>query len=325
LPLLAQDNKADNILLFQRSAGGWSKEYKGKQPVDYQKEYDASEKAAILDDSTKNDATIDNGATTKEIRYLVKAYKTTKTERYLQAAERGIRYLLTSQYKNGGFPQFYPNLTGYHSQVTYNDNAMINVLNLLQDIALGENEMDGLNKQLISQTATAVKNGVACILNTQLKVNGKLTAWCAQYDAKTLQPAKARAYELPSLSGMESVAIVSFLMRQRNPSNEIKIAINSAVEWLDKVKIEGYTYTEIPAPSLPKGRDRVIVPSEGSEIWARFYEIETSEPFFCGRDGVKKKTVAEIDYERRNGYAWYGGWPKKLLTETYPEWKKNNG
>ena len=56
-------------------------------------------------------------------------------------------------------------------------------------------------------------------------------------------------------------------------------------------------------------------------MWARFYEIDTNRPFFCGRDGVKKYALAEIEYERRNGYAWLGYWPESLLSKDYPAWK----
>jgi hypothetical protein len=34
--------------------------------------------------------------------------------------------------------------------------------------------------------------------------------------------------------------------------------------------------------------------------------------------------VKEIESERRNGYAWYGTWPEKLLKTEYPAWAKNN-
>ena len=56
-------------------------------------------------------------------------------------------------------------------------------------------------------------------------------------------------------------------------------------------------------------------------MWARFYEIETNQPIFSGRDGVKKYSLAEIEYERRNGYAWLGYWPETLLAKDYPAWK----
>jgi PelA/Pel-15E family pectate lyase len=56
-------------------------------------------------------------------------------------------------------------------------------------------------------------------------------------------------------------------------------------------------------------------------MWARFYEIGTNKPIFSGRDGVKKYSLAEIEYERRNGYAWLGYWPEELLAKEHPAWK----
>jgi hypothetical protein len=32
-------------------------------------------------------------------------------------------------------------------------------------------------------------------------------------------------------------------------------------------------------------------------------------------------SLAEIDVERRTGYAWYGDWPHRLLTADYPAWQ----
>ncbi len=57
-------------------------------------------------------------------------------------------------------------------------------------------------------------------------------------------------------------------------------------------------------------------------IWARFYEIGTNRPIFSGRDGVVKATLAEIEFERRANYNWYGDWPAELLAKDYPAWKK---
>lgn len=55
-------------------------------------------------------------------------------------------------------------------------------------------------------------------------------------------------------------------------------------------------------------RDRIVVyDDQAPTIWARFYEIETNRPFFCGRDG---KTV----------YTLY--WTPKLLQEDYPAWQQ---
>lgn len=319
----AQDPVADNMLLYQRSIGGWPK-HVGEQQIDYTKQLTPAEKADLMDNKGLNDATIDNNATSKEIRYLVSAFKQSGNKNYLDAAEKGIRYLLMMQESNGGWPQFYPDSSLYRSEVTFNDNAMINAMNVLWDVVHRINDFDVVDPSLIEPSKNAIGAGVQCILKTQIKVHGKLTAWCAQYDKTTLQPAKARSYELVSISGEESVGIVEFLMKIENPSAEIKNAINSAVEWFQQSRIDGYRYADIKYASQPNGRDRVLMPDKNSTVWARFYDIETNKPFFSGRDGIKKWSVTEIENERRTGYGWYGTWPKKLLEKEYSEWKKKN-
>ncbi|MDP4209364.1 MAG: pectate lyase [Bacteroidota bacterium] len=319
----AQDLQADNMLLFQRSSGGWYKQFRNKA-FDYNVEFSASDKAEIADEVKKGEATIDNEATTKEIKYLVKAYKKYNNPKYLAAAEDGIRYLLKAQYKNGGWPQYYPDRSFYRAEITYNDNAMLNALKVVQDVALKQNDFDVVNPALIEPCSKAVSKGIDCILKTQIRVNDKLTAWCQQYDETTLKPAKARAFELPSISSAESVGLIEFLMNQPKPSQEIKDAINAAIEWLQTVKIVGYKIIDVPAPGTPKGKDRRLAADNASIMWARYYEIGTNKPFFCDRDGIKKYSIKEIGYERRNGYAWYGTWPTKLLEKKYPEWLKAN-
>ena len=206
------------------------------------------------DGETSIHATIDNNATSKEIWYLAKVYKKTKDKRFLDAVERGVDYLLKAQYANGGWPQYYPDFSSYRSEITYNDNAMINALNVLVDVLEGNKDLEIVNESYLPRCKLAMQRGIACILKTQVKQGDKLTVWCAQYDAKTLKPAKARAYELPSLSGQETVGIIRFLMRFENPNKEIVDAIKSAMEWFDKVKIVGYRYKEVTGVNTPTGK-----------------------------------------------------------------------
>jgi len=326
LKVVAQpaDVEAENMLIYQRSVGGWPKAV-NSIPVDYKKILSSEAKAIIKADSLHDDATIDNNATSREINYLVKAYGKTKDQRFLSAVEKGIGYLFKAQYENGGWPQYYPDHHLYRGQITYNDNAMINVLNIMQDIAEGRNGYNLVAPANQPKAVKSVEKGVQCILKTQIFVNGKLTAWCAQYDEKTLKPAKARAFELISISGSESVGIVQFLMRLKNPSVQVKQAIDAAVIWFDTVKITGYNFVLKEDASLPNGKDKVLVKDPSLCIWARFYDVKTNQPFFTGRDSKPKKNVEEIEVERRVGYAWYGTWPAKILNKEYPEWLKKNG
>ena len=321
---VAQDSIAERMLIYQRLDGGWPKAF-GEQHVDYHRPLGAVLKATLLDEAGRNDATIDNDATTREITYLLHAFATTSNPAYRRAAEKGLRYLLKMQYPNGGFPQFYPDLSSYHHQITYNDDAMIRVLRLLRAVAQRQGDYASVAQDLRLQAQPAVARGIACILKTQYRRQGQLTVWCAQYDEKTLLPAKARNFELPSLSGSESVGIVDFLMEIDHPSDEVKTAIESAVKWFNEVKIVGYTVRQIPAPTLPKGFDRVMVPDPTATIWARFYDLETNKPIYVGRNSEKKSSLAEIEYERRTGYGYAGTWPAGLLATDYPAWQRRVG
>ena len=320
--ILAQDSIAEKMLLIQRSNGGWPQP--GGNPINYKKALSESEKTKFLSEKNKLDATIDDQATTREIKYLMEAYDKTKNPAYLKAAENGVRYLLQAQNKAGGWPQFYPDSSGYHKHITYNDQAMINVLWVMKYTATGQQHFGPLKETLGLDAQKAVDKGIECILNTQFYQGNTLTVWCAQHDSKTLQPAKARAFELPSLSGNESVGILRFLMAVEQPSDAVKKAIHAGVAWLEKVNIKGFKVQDIADPNQPKGKDRVVVVDPNSVLWARFYDLKTNQPFFVGRDSQPKATLAEIENERRTGYAYYGTWPAKLIEVDYPKWKVKN-
>ena len=75
--------------------------------------------------------------------------------------------------------------------------------------------------------------------------------------------------------------------------------------------------------TLPKGYDKVVVADPiARPLWARFYDIKTNKPIYCSRDGIPKSTLAEISYERRNGYSWLGYYAEDLLSNELPAWKK---
>ncbi len=319
LPAKEQINQelADTLLLYQRANGGWPKNFEWDDKIDDQK------KRELLGQKRQNDTTIDNSATRDEIRYLARAYARLKDERYKQAAMKGLEFLLKAQYENGGWPQYYPNARGYATHITFNDNAMIGVMSLFRDILQGKPEFAFVKDSMHSQMAQANDRGIDCILKCQIEVNGKKTVWCAQHDEETLEPRKARSYELASLSGAESVKIVTFLMAIENPTPQVIEAIEAAVAWFEQVKIVGKKVKTVEDPSTPKGRDRIVVQDASAPpLWARFYELETMRPFFCSRDGIPRYQLSEISHERRNGYSWLGDYAEDLLEKDYPAWKK---
>lgn len=109
-------------------------------------------------------------------------------------------------------------------------------------------------------------------------------------------------------------------MTIRNPSQELINSVDFAVKWFEDHKIEGIMLVK---EKDNNGKNDLVVVKDNSApaMWARFYDLDTEKPFFCDRDGIKKNTLAEIGYERRNGYSWYTTAPAMLLTN-YTSWKE---
>jgi len=310
---------ADNVLLYQLDTGGW------RQNIDMARVLSEQDKAELHKAKSRKDSTLDNGATHTQIRYLARVYYATGLERFRQALLRGIDYLLKAQYDNGGWPQFYPweGHSGYSRYITFNDNAMIGAMNVLRDIAEKKAEYAFADEARRQKAKKAVQRGIECILKCQIIIDGKRTAWCQQHDEKTFEPRPARSFEPVAITAGESVGVVEFLMSIDNPSPEVIEAVQCAVAWLDRIKLTGIRQSNKPDSSLEMGYDKVITNDlTAPPIWARFYQIGTNRPIFCGRDGKIKYTLAEIEHERRTGYSWYIYGPAELLAKDYPAWQK---
>jgi len=286
---------ADNILTWQAEEGGWPKNVDTKN-------------TAYADDVKKLHSTFDNGATVGEMRFLAKAFAETGDKRYKQAFLRGFDYILKAQYPCGGWPQSWPTKKDYTRHITFNDNVMVNVMRLLRDFSnLSDEKFIDKKRQAAGREAFA--KGIDCILKCQIRVDGKLTVWCAQHDERDYSPQPGRSYELVSLSGAESAGILKLLMSIKAPRPGVVEAIEGGVRWYDEAKIVGIREVKI------EGDKKIIEDANAPVIWARFYEIGTNRPIFAGRDGEKKYRLEEIEAERRNAYAWYGEWGKGVLEE----------
>jgi pectate lyase len=300
---------AANILSYRSDLGGWPKN------IDTTAEPFRGDRKTLK-------PTFDNNATTDELRFLARFYKATKDESARKAVEQGVDYILQAQYPSGGWPQTYPPPKSYHRHITFNDHAMVRLMDFLRETYTAE-VYDFLGPDRHKAARRAFDHGLDCILKCQIKVGDKLTAWCAQHDEKEYRPRPGRTYELVSLSGGESVNIVRLLMSLDNPSPDVEEAVDAAVAWFESAKLRGIRLVVKDDAKAPKGKNRVVVKDPSAPpMWARFYEIGSNRPLFADRDGVAKYDLAEIGYERRNGYAWLGYWPQALLEREYPAWKK---
>jgi PelA/Pel-15E family pectate lyase len=305
------------MLIYQLENGAWSKQLVDKSVVNYELPLNQNLLKKIKETGIQQ-ATIDNNATTREIRHLIQAYGQTNNKAYLRAAERGIAYLLSAQYENGGFPQYYPNKSLYRGQITLNDNAMVNALIILNNTALGTEGFESVRSEYRTLAQSAVEKGIKCLLKLQVEINGVPTIWAAQYDENSLKPDQARKYEPASLSTSESVNVVRFLMIQK-PSYEIKNAIEAAIKWFETHDIEGYRYERTQNKQTGEYVRR-LVPDSSSVIWARFYDLNNNKPIFGDRDNSVTYDYEDLSLERKNGYAWFGNWAEKLIQKDYPKW-----
>ena len=298
---------AATVILHQSSEGGWPKN------TDL-----FAAPRADADPGLAN--TIDNGGTTLPLTFLARMIAAGDTNSRA-AFDRGLDYLLAAQQPNGGWPQFFPLRGGYHDQITFNDDAMVHVLELLRDVGDGTAPYGFVDDARRERARQAVARGVDTLLRTQVRKNGVLTGWCAQHDAQTLAPAPARRFEPASLSGQESVGIVRFLMSLPDPSPQVVAAVDGAVAWLEAAALRDTT--EVFVTDAQGRRDRVLAPHPGARLWARFYDLETGQPIYIGRDSVIRHDLMEIEYERRNGYRYVGEWAETLIDKDYPAWKRS--
>jgi pectate lyase len=300
---------AANILSYQADEGGWPKN------VD-------TTRAPFTGERKELKPTFDNGATTDELRFLAHIFVATKNDRYRTPFDKGLDHILKAQYPTGGWPQRFPPGKQYHRHITFNDDAMIRLMEFVREVHSSP-RYAFVDADRRTAAGRAFDRGIECILKCQIRVEGKPTAWCAQHDEKDYRPRPGRSYELVSLSGSESVRIVRLLMSLDNPNPEAVRAIEGAVAWFEAAKLTGIRQVVQKDEKSPTGKNKVVVEDPAApQVWARFYEIGTNRPIFADRDGAAKHDLAEIGYERRNGYAWLGDWPRKLLDEEYPAWKK---
>jgi len=306
---------ADQVLLYQRVTGGWPKNINMARPLT-----DEEKSAVERDKQRSDDSTTDNGATTMQMTFLARLYQATKDVRYRDAVRRAVDYLLSGQYPNGGWPQFWPNPKGYQIHITYNDDAMTHTLTILRDIAEGREPYQGIvDKKMKKRMLKAFDMGIACILKTQIVTNGELTVWCQQHDRDTYLPAPARAFELPSYCSSESGGIVRLLMSLPKPDENVKKAVHAAMHWIDKYKLTGLRQTYTGDWGRPDHDKQLYEDSTATTpLWARYYDLERCEPFVCDRDGIPRRRLEQIGHERRNGYGWFFD----RLAELYPIYDK---
>ena len=298
---------AVNITTWQMSHGGFSKAHETL----YLSPWDGVADLSSWYSGTTPLGMYDNDATVSETRFLSNQYKvstsSTNKTKFKDAVGKVVGFILVSQQASGSWPQVYPARTGatYSNLATYNDNAMIRLMVMIQDMVQGKAPFDS---DIISaadkvKLSAALAKSVDFALKAQIVNGTTLTIWCQQHDPVTFAPAGARAYELPSKTASESVGVAAFLMNWPDQTAAVQAAVRGAVQWYTNTRVAGLKWV---APDF--------VTSVGASMWYRYYNVEDNQYFFSDRDGSKYFDITLVSAERRNGYQWGGDYGSKLIT-----------
>jgi len=311
------DKISENFLLWQNKDGGWPKN------IDWLKKYSPEEVDKILQrekDGSDRKSTFDNRNIYSQIEYLAKVYHQTGTVKFAESALRGINYILESQNISGGWRG------ADVDAITFNDDVMQGIMHLLNSILKNRNAYPFIDDPTYLKINLAFEKGIDTILKCQIKVDGRLTAWCQQHSHEDYKPVWARAFEPPSIASSESVSVIRLLMDIENPSKEVIRSVKAAVEWLDKAKIYGIRIENVAAEPIHfnyhySDFDRVIVKDENAPpIWSRYYDLEIEDAIFCTREKVITRNYTDLSRERRTGYAWFTYSPNALINKDFVKW-----
>ena len=302
------DQYTYNMTTWQISNGGFYKAMADK----YKSAYSGGQKSEWRAKDGSDLGTIDNNATIQEMRLLAVRYKETTNNNYKVAFKtsfnKAVNFLLTMQRSKGGLPQVWPKRGNYSDQITLNDNAMIRAMVTMMDIANKTSPFDSdiIDEATRSKMQGAMDKAIDYLLKAQIVNNGNLTVWCAQHDTNSLAPVGARAYELPSKSGNESMGVVWFLMNWPKQTEAIQNAVKGAISWYKKNRLKDKAFSKTAG----------VVDKSGSSLWFRFYEVNSDDYFYCDRDGASTKTqdFMKISEERRTGYQWAGDYGSAILS-----------
>ena len=241
--------------------------------------------------------------------------------------------MIDSQDDSGGWPQYYPYGIGYFKNITFNDNAMPDIMESIYALSNEKGLTDsGLcddyawaRTALKEQTNTYVKEfdlnsekftnawdvALKFVIDAQVVIDGTKTGWAQQYDpaAATPTPIGGRGFELASVSPDESLVVVKVLANIVNPSAEVKAAIEDYVAWIQTVGFTGYNQYTINDRTRELAKDKLLV-KDGSDNkqFGRFYGLDTTGEYY-GLDISEKMTDSKF-YEI---FAWRDSVPKLTL------------
>jgi PelA/Pel-15E family pectate lyase len=183
-------------------------------------------------------ATFDDACTSEASQFLLRMYLETRDSQFAEPLERAIRFILDSQYENGGWPQRFPfvedapSLHGrpdYTRYITFNDDvAGENIKFLLM-------EWQTLGDQRARDT---IDRAMEVFIETQQPA--PQAGWGLQHRLEDLKPVGARSYEPDALVTSTTAGNISLMLDFYEWSGDGRFLerIPEAINWLESVRLD---------------------------------------------------------------------------------------
>jgi PelA/Pel-15E family pectate lyase len=306
---------ADALARGQLESGGWgySMDF---DPQKSQRNYLRSDKGKLSTEQLakrNNLTTFDDNNTQSALRFLLAVVGASKggegdarDARIREALDYGLKKMLEAQYPIGAWPQRwngqphdpakcpvqqarypesylreYPKQS-YYAHYTLNDNAQRDCI---------ETMLDAFHRTGKPEYLAAAKKGGEFLILAQMPE--PQPAWAQQYNMQ-MEPAWARAFEPPAITGNESVGAMQVLMDLYIETGDEKFLkpLPAAIAWFKRSAI-------------------------GPDKWARYYELKTNKQIFGDRDGKIYYRFEDISEERQKHYSWSGDYGVKKAIAFY--------
>ena len=271
----------DALVMSQLESGGWDHRFDFNAPERWYRQVDRGKLAFTETTRRRNVTTFDDNNSQCALAFLMALAEhcpdseDPRQQRIVHALSYGLQKLLVAQYPNGAWPQRFDGKVidprrfpvtkakfpekwsrkyeglNYSSHYTFNDDSIRDCILT----ALEAHERYGEGRP---EFMAAVVRGANFLLLAQMPDPQPI--WAQQYNAQ-MEPAWARKFEPPSVTGGESVGVCRTLIDLYLELGEDKYlrAVDPAVKWFKK-------------SSISKGK------------WARFYELKTGKPLYFTRD-----------------------------------------
>ncbi len=226
---------ADGLIAAQHPAGGWNylHDFAGEESA--RRWYDTIGKNGWrLEDFHHyyGNATFDDAGTSEASQFLLRLYLERRSPRLRAPLERAIRFVLDSQYPNGGWPQRYPRVEGeadYIRHITFNDDVAGENIKFLLMVyqTLGD-----------ERALTAIQRAMEVFVVTQQPA--PQAGWGLQHHVETLRPIGARSYEPEALTAHTTAVNIAQMLNFYEWTGDRRFIehVPEALAWLQSVRLE---------------------------------------------------------------------------------------